>query len=173
MFKHKWTKTLILAGLLVLPATMSMAAVVEMIVIPCLPGQKPDECGVKLSVTEGSATFTSNSGEMTTVTAGNSLTVSAAGVMTQTPGSAVDFAAIASGTTTGSVGGGVGGGGGGAGGSPLPSGGSNSGSSGSSSGGTTGGGGANFALTGGAVTTGSSTNPPSQQCIISCSGLSH
>ena len=70
MFKHKWTKTLILAGLLALPATVSMAAVVEMIVIPCLPGQQPDECGVKLSVTEGSATFTSNSGQTTTVTAG-------------------------------------------------------------------------------------------------------
>jgi hypothetical protein len=155
MFKHKWTKTLILAGLFVLPATMSMAAVVEMIVIPCLPGQKPDECGVKLSVTDGSATFTSNSGQTTTVTAGNSLTVSAAGVMTQTPGSVVNFAAVAGGVTTGSVGGG----GGGAGGSPLPSGGNNSGSSGSSSGSTTGTGSTNFALTGGPTTSSGPVSP--------------
>ena len=155
MHKHKWTKTLILAGLLVLPATVSMAAVVEMTVIPCLPGQKPDECGVKLSVTEGSATFTSNSGQTTTVTAGTSLTVSGNGVVTQSTGSIVNFAAIAGGLTTGSIGGG-----GGAGGSPLPSGGNNSGSSGSSSGGTTGTGSTNFVLTGGGVTGSSGSTSP-------------
>jgi hypothetical protein len=148
MFKHKWTKTLILAGLLVLPASVSMAAVVEMIVIPCLPGQPPDECGVKLSVTEGSATFTSNSGQTTTVTAGTSLTVSGTGVVTQSNGSIVNFAAVAGGTTTGSIGGG----GGGAGGPQGPNGGSNTGSSGSSTNSTGSGSGETFALTSGGVT---------------------
>ena len=127
MLKHKWTKTLILAGLLALPATASMAATVEMVIIPCTPQLRPDECGVKLSVTSGSATFTSNSGQSTTVTGGNSLTVSGTGVVTQSTGSVVNFAAVAGAVTTGSVGGG----GGGAGQTnPTPSGGPNNGPSG-------------------------------------------
>ena len=112
MSTHKWIIALILASFLALPATVSMAqqgTVVDLIVIPCLPGQKPDECGVKVSVSSGSATFTSNSGETTTVTGGNSLTVTGTGVVTQSQGSVVNFAAVASGTTTGSVGGGGGG----------------------------------------------------------------
>ena len=83
MFKHNWTKTLILAGLLALPSTASMAAVVEMIIIPCLPGQRPDECGVKVSVTEGSATFTVKQWADDDRNCGTSLTVSGTGIVTQ------------------------------------------------------------------------------------------
>ena len=64
MYKHNWTKAFILAGLLALPSTASMAAVVEMIIIPCTPQLRPDECGVKVSVTGGTATFTTAAGEV-------------------------------------------------------------------------------------------------------------
>jgi hypothetical protein len=100
-----------------------------MVVIPCTPQMRPEECGVKVSSSDGSVTFTTNSGQVITVGQGTSLTVSGNGTATQSNGAVVNFAGL----TTGSVGS-VGGGGGGAGGSPLPSGGNNSGSSGSSSG---------------------------------------
>lgn len=148
MFKHKWTKTIALAGLLALPATASMAGTVEMVVIPCTPQMRPEDCGVKVTSSEGTVTFTTNSGQVITVGQGTSLTVAGDGTATQSNGANVNFAAL----TTGSVGGG----GGGASGSPLPSGGNNSGSSGSSSGSSTSGGGTNFVLTGGGVTGGSS-----------------
>lgn len=151
MFKHKWTKAIALAGLVALPATTSMAATVEMVVIPCTPQMRPDECGVKLSSTDGSVTFTTNSGQVITVGQGTSLTVAGNGNTTQSDGAVVNFA-----DATGSIGGG---GGGGAGGSPLPSGGPNNGPPGSTTGSGPGGGGGGGITGGGGV--GSSSEPVS------------
>lgn len=128
MSKHKWAKAFVLAGLFALPSTVSMAAEVQMIVIPCLPGMRPDQCGVKISK-EGSedVTFTLLNGQTINVPAGTVVSVAGNGVVTQSAlqGSLVNFASAETGLTTGSVGGG--GGGGGAGGTPLPTGGSNTG----------------------------------------------
>ena len=78
MYKHGWIKALILAGLLMLPSASAMAQqatgqqqlIVEVIVIPCLPGMKPEECGVKVSANGGTLTFTNPAGVDITLTPG-------------------------------------------------------------------------------------------------------
>src|SRR3974377_1894603 len=45
-----------------LPSASAMAAVVEMIIVPCLPGMRPEECGLKVRVTGGTATLTTAAG---------------------------------------------------------------------------------------------------------------
>ena len=98
MYKHLWTKIFILAGLLMLPSAASMAAVVEMIIIPCTPQLRPDECGVKMSVTGGTATFTTTAGEVVTVSPGTAVTVSGAGIVSQSnqSGTILNFASAGS-----------------------------------------------------------------------------
>ena len=131
VYKHGWTKAFVLAGLLTLPSAAAMAAVVEMVIIPCTPGLRPDECGVKVSVTGGTATFTTAAGEVVTVSEGTAVTVSGTGIVSQAPqsGTMLNFASAGSSSqaATGSTGGGdagaAGGGGGGGQTSPLPSGG--------------------------------------------------
>lgn len=159
---HCWIKAIALAGLLSLPATVSMAAVVEMIVIPCLPGMPPDQCGVKISVTGGTATFTSTNGETVTIGAGEVLTVSGTGIMSQSAqsGTILNFASAggsdqATGSTDAAGAAGAGGGGFAGGGqiNPLPNGAGGGGGGGTtttgSGGGGGGGGGGGFNLTGG------------------------
>ena len=75
VYKHGWTKAFVLAGLLTFPSAAAMAAVVEMVIIPCTPQLRPDECGVKVSVTGGTATFTTAAGEVLTVSPGTVVTV--------------------------------------------------------------------------------------------------
>src|ERR1039457_5769243 len=134
MYKHNWTKAVVLAGLLALPSTASLAVEVEMILIPCTPLLKQDECGVKESVTGGTATFTTSSGDVINVAPGTSVSVSGTGIVSQSTqaGTILNFASAASGgnqatgSTGGGEGGGTGAGGGGGGGgqtASLPSGG--------------------------------------------------
>ena len=82
-----------------LPSAASMAAVVEMIIIPCTPQLRPDECGVKISVTGGTATFTTTAGEVVTVSAGTAVTVSGTGVVSQAnqSGTILNFASAGGG----------------------------------------------------------------------------
>lgn len=115
MYKHSWSLAVVLAGLLALPATEALAAAnVEMVVIPCTPNLRPDECGVKISKTGGDdeVTFTTSSGETHTVSTGTVLSVSGTGIVSQSnqQGSIVNFASADTGLTTGSIGGGGGGG---------------------------------------------------------------
>ena len=101
-----------------------MAAEVEMIIIPCTPQLRPDECGVKVSVTGGTATFTTSAGEVISVAPGTAVTVSGTGIVSQAnqSGTILNFASAgssgnqATGSTgdsgaTGAAGGGGGGGG--------------------------------------------------------------
>jgi hypothetical protein len=114
MHRHDWIRAAALAGVLVMPSTGAMAAVVEMIVIPCTPDLQPDKCGLKLSVAEGSANFTTSDGQTVAVPAGMTLSVSGAGVVSlaSTAGNLVNFAATDTGPdTTASIGVGAGGGG--------------------------------------------------------------
>src|ERR1019366_3238398 len=113
MYKHNWTKAVVLAGLLALPSTASLAVEVEMILIPCTPQLKPDECGVKVSVTGGTATFTTSSGDVINVAPGTAVSVSGTGIVSQSTqsGTILNFASAASGNqATGNIGGGEGGG---------------------------------------------------------------
>jgi hypothetical protein len=107
MYKNRWTRAFILAGFLAFPSTVAMAAAtVTMVVIPCLPGMPPDQCGVKLS-TEGPASFTLNNGQVLSLSPGTIYSVSGDGQVTQQPGT-LNFASLTS-TTTASIGGGGGG----------------------------------------------------------------
>lgn len=128
MYKHNWTKAFILTGLLALSATTSMAGTLEMLVIPCTPQLRPDECGVRISSTDVTATFTTNNNEVVNISAGMTVSVSGTGIVSQSSrtGTIVNFASAETGLTTGSIGGGGTGAGGGQTGS-LPTGGSNSG----------------------------------------------
>ena len=150
MYKHGWIKALILAGLLMLPSASAMAAVVEMIIVPCLPGMRPEECGLKVSVTGGTATLTTAAGDVIDVAPGTAVTVSGTGIVSEAPqtGTMLDFASAGSSSQTATGSTGEAGAAGGAGGAPLPSGGSGSsggtpagGGTGSGSGGSFGGGG--------------------------------
>jgi hypothetical protein len=181
VYKYNWTKIIILAGLLVLPSTASLAqapqpaitsadqgTVVEMIVIPCTPQLRPDECGVKISVTGGTATFTTTNGQTITRSAGTAYTISGTGVISQSAqnGTMLNFAS-AGGSETASAGGGGGagqtsplptgesGGSGGGGGGSSVGGGSSGTAVGSSGGSGTGGGGSSGG--GGTVTGGGGT----------------
>src|SRR3974390_431768 len=111
-------------------ATGQQQLIVEVIVIPCLPGMKPEECGVKVSANGGNFTFTTPAGEVLTLTPGMGFTMSGAGLASETPqtGTILNFASAGSSsqTATGGTGeGGEAGAGGGGGGqtAPLPSGG--------------------------------------------------
>src|SRR5262249_33706504 len=135
-------KTFILAGLLALPSAAAMAAEIEMIIIPCTPQLRPDECGIKLSVTGGTATFTTAAGEGVNVTPGTAVSISGTGIVSQSAqsGTILNFASAASGNqATGSIGGGGGGGGGGGQTAELPSGGGSGGGGGGGGGSTAGG----------------------------------
>ena len=98
MYKHPWTEIFILAGLLMLPSAASRAAVVEMIIIPCTPQLRPDECGVKVSVTGGTATFTTSAGDVVNVAPGTAVTVSGTGIVSQAnqSGTILNFASAGS-----------------------------------------------------------------------------
>ena len=179
MYKHGWIKALILAGLLMLPSASAMAqasagaqVVVEMIVIPCLPGMRPEECGLKVSVTGGTAELTLTTGELLTVVPGTAVIVSGAGIVSETPqtGTMLNFASAGSSsqTATGSsgeagAGGGSGqttalpGGGGGSGSGTPAGGGTGSGSGGSFGGGGSVGGGSGSGSIGGGTLTGGGT----------------
>ena len=177
MYKHGRIKALILAGLLMLPSASAMAqqatgqVVVEMIVIPCLPGMRPEECGLKVSVTGGTAELTLTTGELLTVVPGTAVIVSGAGIVSEAPqtGTILDFASAGSSsqTATGSAGaaGGVSGqtaalpsGGSGSGSGTPASGGTGSGSGGSfGGGGSVGGGSGSGSIGGGSLTGGGGT----------------
>jgi uncharacterized membrane protein YgcG len=107
MNKNRWTKAFILASLLALPSTAAMALTVTMVVIPCLPGQPPDQCGIKLS-TESPAEWTMNNGQVLNLLPGVIYSIAGNGQVSQEPGT-LNFAALSTGTT-GSFGGGGGGG---------------------------------------------------------------
>lgn len=112
---HQFTKAFVLAALLALPSTVSMAAVVEVVLIPCTPGMEPSACGLKASVSGGSATFTTADGQVITVAPGTSVSVSGSGIVSQSieAGPIVNFAGDGNGAlTTASIGNGAGGGGG-------------------------------------------------------------
>jgi hypothetical protein len=134
----RWTKLVVAAGLLVLPSTAALAATIEMIIIPCEPPLRDDECGVKVNAISGTATFTSSSGETVTVSSGQALSISGTGIMSQSAqdGTMLNFASAGSSSQTGSTGGegaGAGGGGGGGQTAGLPSGGGGGGGGGSAS----------------------------------------
>jgi len=152
MNKNRWIKALILASFLALPSTAAMALTVTMVVIPCLPGQPPEQCGIKLS-TDGPASFTLDSGQVLSLLPGTIYSVSGNGQVSQQPGT-LNFAALSTGTT-GSVGGG--GGGVGATSPNNASGGTNSGTTttGATQVGTT-----TFTLTGGGVSGASGSTSP-------------
>src|SRR3974390_3151405 len=99
-----------------LPSASAMAAVVEMIVVPCLPGMRPEDCGLKVSVTGGTATLTTAAGEVIDVAPGTAVTISGTGIVSQAPqtGTMLNFASAGSSsqTATGSTGGEAGAGGG-------------------------------------------------------------
>jgi hypothetical protein len=160
MYKHPWTKIFILAGLLMLPSAASRAAVVEMIIIPCTPQLRPDECGVKVSVTGGTATFTTSAGDVVNVAPGTAVSVSGTGIVSQSSqsGTILNFASAgggdqATGSTADSGATGAGGGGGGGGQTAqLPGGGGGGG--GSSGGGSSSAGGGGGTATGGGLTGG-------------------
>ena len=143
-------------------ATGQQQVVVEVIVIPCLPGMKPEECGVKVSANGGTLTFTDPAGVDIPLTPGMVFTYSGAGLASETPqtGTILNFASAGSSsqTATGSTGeAGAAGGGGGAGQTAaLPSGGSGSGGSTPAGGGTGSGSGGTFA--GGGSVGGSGSN---------------
>ena len=115
MFKHNWTKAFVLAGFLALPTTASMAAVVEMVLTPCTPQLRPEECGVKVSVPSGTATFTTINGDVVNIAPGVVVNISGTGIVSRSTqsGTIVNFASASNALTTGSIGGGGGGGGGG------------------------------------------------------------
>jgi Chaperone of endosialidase len=183
LIRPPWTKLVLAAGLLALPSTAALAAQIEMIIIPCVPPLRPDECGVKLNALEGIAEFTTTSGETITVSPGQSVSIDGNGVMSQSAqdGTMLNFASAGSSSQSGSAGGGGGGqafgvttgGGGGGGGasSAASSGGGSGGGSGGFSGGGGGGGGGGSA--GGGLTTagsglttgGASTGPTTSSDI--------
>ena len=72
-YKHELDESIYFGGLLALPSAAAMAVEVEMILIPCTPQLRPDECGVKVSVTGGTATFTTAAGEVVTVSPGTAV----------------------------------------------------------------------------------------------------
>jgi len=113
---HHFTKAFVLAVLLAIPSTLSMAAVVEVVLIPCTPGMAPSACGLKASVSGGSATFTTADGQTITLAPGTSVSVSGSGIVSQSveAGPIVNFASLGTDpTTTSSIGSGNGNGGGG------------------------------------------------------------
>jgi len=161
MYSHNWTKAFVLAVLLALPSTASMA--VEWVIIPCTPQLRPDECGLKVSASPGEdVTVTTNSGEVVNVAPGTTVSVSGSGIVSTSnqQGNLTTFASADSGPqTTGSIGGaGVGGGAGSTG--QIPSGGNNSG--GENRTGTTGGGTiTGFTTTSGTTSSGGSSGSTS------------
>ena len=92
------------AALFALYTTAAQAAVVELVLKPCDPGVPKEECGAKLNVVDGNATFTFSSGQVQNVTAGNVLSVNgnSQSTITNANGTILAFGA------TGSVGGGGG-----------------------------------------------------------------
>src|SRR3974390_1833949 len=90
-------------------ATGQQQMVVEVIVIPCLPGMRPEECGVKVSANgSGTLTFTNPAGEVLTLTPGMVFTMSGNGLASEAPqtGTILNFASAGSSsqTATGSTG---------------------------------------------------------------------
>jgi hypothetical protein len=148
-----------------LPGTLTQqpGTIVEMVLVPCLPGTPRDKCGVTLKLVKGSASFTTSNGQTISLSQANQVvSINGNSVVSQSsqPDSILNFASTGStGTTTASIGGGGGGagtigslgasgGGGGGGGStttassaPSNSGGSSGGGGGGSAGGGGGGGG--------------------------------
>jgi FecR protein len=105
--------------------------IVEMVLKPCTPGVPHNQCGVTLKLVEGSATFTTTSGQTVDLSQANTVvTINGDGAVTQTSqvGTILNFAATGSTTTTAGIGGA--GGGGGTVGSLGPNGGTNVGSTG-------------------------------------------
>jgi hypothetical protein len=103
------------------------AAVVELVLIPCVPGMKPEDCGLKAKLVEGEAQIDTPNGTIDLTTANTVITINGNGVASPPTSSPDSILAFASAGTTGSTGAGGGGGGGGASNAP-PSGGPNTGS---------------------------------------------
>ena len=112
---HYITRAFVLAVLLAIESNASMAAVVEVVLIPCTPGMEPSACGLKASVSGGSATFTTADGQVITLAPGTSVSVSGSGIVSQSveAGPIVNFASAGDDAiTTSSISSGTGGGGG-------------------------------------------------------------
>jgi hypothetical protein len=92
-------KAFVLAGLLSVHSTISMAGIVEMIVMPCNPGVPLDKCGLKMSVTDA-ATFTTPTGQVVSIPPNTTVTVTGAGTIRQEVRlrAIVNFASTAFGT---------------------------------------------------------------------------
>jgi hypothetical protein len=106
------------------------AAVVELVLVPCTPGMKPEDCGLKAKLVEGEAQIETPNGTIDLNTANTVITINGNGVAsppTSSPDSILSFASAGE-ITTASTGPGGGGGGGGGGSNPPPSGGPNAGS---------------------------------------------
>jgi hypothetical protein len=101
--------------------------IVELVITPCDPGVRREECGAKMKVVSGNATFTMTNGQTENMTAGEVLSVNGNGAATQQSQSGTILTFASTGSTGG---GGGGGGGGGTTGSLGQNGGSNTGSSG-------------------------------------------
>jgi hypothetical protein len=114
MYRSRWTTAFFLAVLLAFLPTGSFAGLVEVVVVECNGQTTTNDCGFKFKATGEDATFTTPDGQVIDVPAGVTLSVSGAGIISQStdPGPLANFASADSGPeTTATIGAGSGSGG--------------------------------------------------------------
>ena len=81
------------------PSPQQPGTIVEMVLVPCLPGTPRDKCGVTLKLVKGSASFTTSNGQTISLSQANQVvSINGNSVVSQSsqPDSILNFASTSS-----------------------------------------------------------------------------